>query len=347
MSFTRYIQCGFEFRDVNELEPNVSYGTSGGLISTSAGDINTGSAAMDIGGGAYARGKAIPGTSTLTIRSGAYFSTVGTNSGKEGCLFIVTGSNTIVVTYDTDDNLIRLRIAGTIVDSVVLTSTEFATTDVYHNIGIYVYRDSSVGRIGFYVGGNLVLEYDGNTGTYTNGVYCGGSYDSSSFHTNTFLDDFYIDYSTTLESETAPPNLLFAAIRPTGDGSPIDWSTFGSASHYANIDDTTPNSDTDYNYATVADVVDKYTLGNYSVPSGFSIAAVIPTVYAKKTSAVTDPTLVIGLNENSTDDYASGHSLTTTYAYYNDRFTLAPDNDSWDDTNIDDTSLLLKTGGTF
>ena len=344
MAWSRLFQCGFEFRDVNELDTNVSYGSASSSISTT--NHNTGTASYIAGGSAYPRGKAIAGTSTLSIRTGCYFKTAGTNAGKEGCLFVITGSKTIIVTYDTYDNLLRLRVDGTIVDSIALSSTVMTTVNVWYNLGIYVYSDSTNGRIGFYIGGELILEYDGNTGTYINGIYAGGSYDSSSYNASTYLDDFYADYSTSLESETAPPNLLFDAIKPTGDNT-VAWSTFGSASHYANIDDTTPDSDSTYNYVTVANVADSCSLANFTVPSGFSIAAAIPTMIAKKTSAVTDPTLLIGMNENSTDAYGSGQSLTTTYAYYWERQTVAPDTDAWDDTNIDAANLIYKSGGTF
>jgi hypothetical protein len=327
MAWVRLAQTGFEFQDVNELDGITGFGATTSSIS-SAATANTGSYSLRIGLGRQPRGKVTTGTDKVCMQMGCALIHDGLNSNDEGIIFLVRGTNDIVVTLDQSEDLARIRVNGTDVANSTMATAGLGTVGQWNFCSIYVYRNTSNGRVLFYVNGILKLEYTGNTGSFNNAGYVGGELTLQAWELNSYVDDVYIDYSTSQEPELPPPSYKYELLRPTADGSPLTWSTFGSGTHYLNVDDPTPDSDTTYNFVTATTLVDTYTIADYDVPDGFTITSVIPTVAAKKTGAGTDPTLEIGLNENSTDAYGSAQSLTTSYAYYWDRQLAAPDTES-------------------
>lgn len=347
MTWVRGIQSGFELRDVNELEQYVGKGTQTGSISTTSGQYYTGSASLVISSGVRPRGKGLTGTDKLSIRVGCFLRHNGTGAGDEAIIFMALGSSEILVTYDPDDNLVRLRIGGSVVASDTPSNVGMATTGVFYNLALHVFRDSTDGIISFYVGGTLKLTYTGNTGTYTNGVYVGGEETTNAWGGTTTVDDFYFDYSTSEEVDLPPPAYRYEMIRPNSDGTPTDFTCNTGSDNYANVDDTTPDDDTTYNYAVAADVIDEYGLEDYTLAVGYVISSLIPTARVKKTGSGTDAQLALGLDQGGTEEYATGQSLSTTYTYIWDRFTDDPNNDSWTDARVDSIKLQVKSTGTF
>lgn len=345
MAYTRLFQTGFEFNDVDELDSITGFGAGSSTIGGSS-FANTGSYCLKLNTACPPRGKACS-SSTLTSQCGMYMRHAGTGTNDEGIIFLIRGDIDISATYDSADNKVRIRVNGTEEDFNTPANLGISTANEYHHYGLYVFRDSTNGRVAFYIDGSLALSFDGNTGTYTNGVYAGGELTLVAWSANAYIDDFYCRISTIEESETPPPSYQYPIIRPNANGSTNDWSFFGGASNYESVDDTTPDDDTTYVYSTTVDDVDQFSLVDYSVPSGFSLNAVIPTVLARKTGASTDPTLIIGLNENATDAFGTEKTLSTVYEYYFEAFSTAPDSDTWDDTNIDATIAQIKSAGTF
>lgn len=347
MAWIRLIQTGFEFRDINELDQFAGKGTTNGTITTTAGQFYTGSAALDIGGGVRPRGKAVSGTDKVCIRCGCFLRHNGTGSNDEAVIFVVSGSNEILVTYDPDESKVRIRVGGTEVASVSPAVIGINTQNIYYNFSLYVYRNSSTGVIDFYVGGNSVLSYSGNTGTYSNAVYVGGEESTAAWGGDTFVDDFYIDYSTSEETNLAPPSYRYTLLRPTSDGTPTEWICSTGSDNYANVDDTTPDSDSTYNYVTAIDQVDEFNITDFTALDGTTIRSLIPVAFAKKISSGSDPKIQMGLDQGGTEEYATAQSVTTTYAYYFDTFLLDPNDDSWTESLINSAKLQLKSAGTF
>lgn len=344
MTWVRSIQSGFEFRDVNELEQYVGKGSATGSINTS--NFYTGSASLFIGTGVRPRGKGLSGTDKVSIRCGCFLKHNGTGAGDEAIIFYIPGSSDIIVTYDPDDNLVRIRLGASVVASDTPSTVGIATTGVWYNIALQVYRHSSSGFISLYVGGNLVLQYTGNTGNYNTGVYVGGEETTNAWGGATYVDDFYSEYSTTSEVDLPPPSYQYDLIRPTSDSS-IAFSHNTGSSNYEAIDDTTPDDDTTYVYTTAANTKDKYGMTDYTLQVGFTVASLIPTARAKKTSSGTDAKLALGLDQSGTELFATAQSLATTYGYIWDRFTTDPLTASWTDAKVDSIIGCIKSDGTF
>lgn len=344
MAWVRSLQCGFEFRDVNELEQYAGKGTSTGSISTTT--VYSGTASLQINASSRPRGKALSGTDKVCVRCGCYFRYAGVGVADEGIIFYIPGSTDISITFDEDDGLVRIRVGGSVVASDTPANVGISTTAVWYNFGLYVYRSATVGVIDFYVGGTSKLSFTGNTGTYNSGIYVGGEETATAWDLNTFVDDFWGDYSLSQESNLAPPAYTYTLLRPTADGTPTDWVCSTGTDNYANVDDVTPDDDTTYNYATAIDVIDEFTITDFSLPSGFVINSVIPVARVKK-AGVTDAQIQLGLDQGGTEEYATAQSIATTYAYYFDRFTDDPTSAAWSDSNIDSIKLQIKSTGTF
>lgn len=343
MTYTPVLRTSFELNTMLEVDQYPGLGSLSASISTAG--KKTGSRGLRIGQRTYPYGKSF--SSTLCVQSGCFIWHIGLASNDEGILILVNGNKQIIVSMDEDDDLLRLYVDGNLEDSVAYTGSGIENYETWHHIGIYAFADSTNGRVGFYLNGTLLLEFDGDTGTGFTGCYYTGELTSAAWNFWGYLDDMWVDISSSEETEVPPESWNFPFISVDGDGSDTDWTLSTGSVHYENIDETTPDGDTTYNYADAIDQVDGYTLADYAIPAGFAVDVVIPVVVARKTSASTNPTLLIGLNENSTDDYATAQNLTTTYAVYFATFENAPDSDPWDDTNIDATVLKLKSGGTF
>ena len=99
------------------------------------------------------RGKAIAGTSTLTTQCGLYLRHNSTGTSDEAIIFLIRGSVDISVTYDNSENKVRIRVDGVEEDSESPATLGVSTSNEYHHYGLYVYRDSSSGRVALYMDG--------------------------------------------------------------------------------------------------------------------------------------------------------------------------------------------------
>lgn len=70
---------------------------------------------------------------------------------------------------------------------------------------------------------------------------------------------------------------------PTGDGNSSQWTPSTGVNHWANVDEATPNDDTDYNSDATVGHIDLFTFASIS-PTG-TIAAVQTTLTARKDDA--------------------------------------------------------------
>lgn len=79
-------------------------------------------------------------------------------------------------------------------------------------------------------------------------------------------------------------NPRFGALWPEGVGAHSDFAPVGSATNWQNVDEASPNEDTDYNESETVGHIDTYVMQN--VPAGLTaITAVAVTVRVKKTDA--------------------------------------------------------------
>lgn len=354
MTVTRLWQAGGELQHLNELEefsyslPSSNYSGSAPAISSTK--KKTGSYSFNMSGPAKPRGRAI--TSTTQIRAGAFLNHNGTalNIGTPVLLYVGSTVN-IWVQWNDDGGLLELYVGTTLRASVSESTGGFSTTDTWRHIAITCKADASAGFVSFYLDGVQKLTWTGNTGTAIDKVAIGGNNNAfGRCFADGYFDDFYID-DTAGEADAAPPSPRFPFLPVNGSGNYTGWSV-NTGTNSAAVDDSgAPNDDTDYVYATAAGVKDSYALTNttagVTVPAGYSIEAVIPTAWARKTDAGTASTLKLGTRLSATDLVGSAQTLTTAYGPVMERQTTKPGGGTWTESDIDSTEIYLESAGSF
>jgi hypothetical protein len=125
-------------------------------------------------------------------------------------------------------------------------------------------------------------------------------------------------------------------IRPDGNGNYSAWvgSDADSTDNYLHVDEDPHDSDTSYVETDTATNRDSYTMDNYTLPTGFSVAAVIPMAIAKKVDAGGAVNIQLFTRESATDADSATKTLGTDYQLHNDRQTTKPSGGNWDQTSI-------------
>ena len=351
MSFTRIWQSGAEMQHVNELEELAS-STYGGAsnFTISSTKAKTGTYSFRGEANSYPRGKAVSATQ---IRAGAFVnhtSVGGASSLFKAILFLVTTSGGVADAYviwngATGD--LELYVGGSMVDSINVATAGFDTTNTWYHLGFTYKADSSTGFVSLYRDGVQILNWTGNTGTAITGVYFHGDKGSSGGWANyAYWDDFYVD-SASGEADAAPPSnrLMWQAV--SGAGASAAWTASGAGSNYQCVDDGVPNDDTDYVLASSSGLVDYYATGDITLPTGYSVVALIPCAWAKKTDAGTGSQLKLGSRLSSTDSTGSAQTLATTYGPIMERQTTKPGGGSWSETDVNNSQVKIESAGAF
>jgi hypothetical protein len=135
----------------------------------------------------------------------------------------------------------------------------------------------------------------------------------------------------TTSSGTPPNNDFLGDVRvqcqlPTGDGAHTDWTPSTGVNHWANVDEVTPNGDTDYNSTNTLNNIDTYTLSPVTPLTG-SVFARKVNMYARKDDAGAR-SIAAEIRHSSTDATGSNKALSTSYVYQSQIFETNPANSS-------------------
>lgn len=355
MTITRLWQAGAELQHVNELEENSNLGTSSSFTISSV-KAKTGTYSFrNSSGSANALGKTI--SSTTQIRAGVFLNHGGlTVSASIGVILAVTtnlATPISTVRWNGNTGLLELRVNGSTVASVAPGA--FTTTNTWEHCAITYKADSSAGFFTLYLDGVQVLTWTGNTGTAITGVwFCGhqGGASGGWANTSAYWDDFYIDDAVG-ELDVAPPSPRFSFLLVNGAGASAAWNLVGAATNHEAIDDPgAPDDDTTYLWTDASGTKDYEALANTvagtTVPTGYSIDAVIVAAWAKKTNAGVASTLKLGVRASGgTEVLGSAQSLATSYGPVFFRRTTNPAGSSWSESDVDGTQTILESAGSF
>jgi len=220
------------------------------------------------------------------------------------------------------------------------------------HIGLDVKIDLTSGWAVVYIDGIEVMRYEGDTGnadinTFRLGKLTGEGGNVPSY---TYMDDIFVD-DTTGQGAAAPvPDRRFYPITPNGAGAYNHGigSDGNSVDNHLLVDDRPHNSDTDYVYMDTLDQKELNLMTTYTPPTGFTFAALIPFVYAKKTDAEVDTQLAPLLYTTSGSDLlGTAQALPTSYGWIWERFTTKPGGGAWDQAGINDVQVGFQGKGTF
>lgn len=149
------------------------------------------------------------------------------------------------------------------------------------------------------------------------------------------LEDLYHGTGTTFAGDS-----IVGVLTPNGAGAHTDF-TPSAGSNYQNVDDATPNGDTDYNSSSTVGHIDTYEMTDMAV-TGATIHAVAVNNYIKKTDAGSRTVAGVA-HSNTTDGLGTASAVSTSYAYLQTIFPLDPNgNIAWAAAAVNDADYGLK-----
>jgi hypothetical protein len=351
MAITPLWRTGGELQHINETNEYGALG-SAGAFSVSSTKFKTGGFSFATGTTSRPIGRAF--TSTTQIRAGVFLnhnSTGGASTNRPVLCMVDVGTASLIQ-WAGDTSLIEMIINGSTVASVSLATAGIATVNTWYHIGWTYKAHASTGFFSLYVDGVLKLTYSGNTGSGIVGTYFGGRNNTSGWTGSAYFDDFYVD-DTVGEADAAPPAIELPWLPISGAGSNTGWSVYGVGSNYQAVDDSgAPNDLTDFAFGTSSGLNDSYAVTNttagVTVPSGRSIAAVIPCAWAQRTDAASASTLKLGTLLSGTTVLGSAQTLPVgSFGMIQERQATKPGGGSWLTSDVDSMEYVQETAGSF
>lgn len=294
---------------------NTFGGTPTPLSSTHA---KTGSYAYGTDSGGFRSIPISPATDTLIVGAWVYYTGAAPTFPVLGFLGYGTtydGFNiTAAVTVDTSSRVLVTNGNG---GSTLATSAAALNSNAWNYIVAKITVANS-GTYEVYVNGSQVLIGSGDTA----GAF-GGSQAVTAFGlggaTSLWTDSVWVlDTSGSTLNDFPAENLVVLCFLPTGDGAHAEFTPSTGTNHAALVDDAIANDDTDYNSGTDAQS-DTYTF-DFSTLSGRTRYASKLSMCVKAASAGTNR--IAGVARAGGLDYVgASQSVTTSYAYYEDRRT--------------------------
>lgn len=343
---TRLWQTGWE---LGLLEADSIYG-AGGLVLSST-KTYTGTYAARFGSSIGSYGKVIPATAELRAAMMLNHTILTITGTQIAIIFrLIADDGTVfrLAWLDTGD-VITLTKAGVTQASVPVTTNDFSAPDRWRSCTIAFKADASAGWFKFYVDGLLTLSFEGNTGT--SGIvavqFCGTD-GSTGWAPYCYIDDCYIE-DTTGEAARAATTRRFLLGLANGNGVASDWmgSDGNQTSNYLLVDETTTDSDTTYVVATATDLVDSYACADVTVPEGYAVAAVIPTVLARKSDVGVDTELKMRLTKSGSDSTSAAKDLPLVYGPIWERYTTLPDSSAKTQANVNLCEVGIVSAGSY
>lgn len=221
--------------------------------------------------------------------------------------------------------------------------------NAYQYIELKVIIDNAIGSFEVRVDNTTVLTDSGldtlNGTANVDQVLFG---DSGS-HVTIDLDDAYI---LDPDGEAAPYDTFLGDIEivkefpdAVGNSAQFD-NTFptGPGDHWSKVDDATPNNDTDYNEATVANQIDLFNFPNIApITGGSTLLAVKLSAYTKKTDAGLRKMRLVS-RPLATNRVSPDKVLGTDYAYQSHLMPLNPEGDvAWTDATFNASEFGVES----
>ncbi|SFM12805.1 hypothetical protein [Nitrosomonas communis] len=156
-------------------------------------------------------------------------------------------------------------------------------------------------------------------------------------------DDFYL-----LDTTGPAPNNDFLgdvridAVYPSADGNYTDWTPSTGTSHYALVDDPTPNT-TDYNASNVIGQKDSYVMGDPPSLASQIIYGVRVKVAALKDDAGSR-SLKVGIRSGTTDSLGAAQALSTSQIYYSSIHEVDPNTGAaWTPAAVNAMEVVIES----
>ncbi len=246
-------------------------------------------------------------------------------------------NNQLAVVITTAGALQLLR--GGQFGTVLATSSNAIPHNVWNYIEIKMTIASSGGTFEVRVNESVWVTYSGNTQSSTNAnanyLQLKGRYSYCAYM------DVYLCDGTGSRNNTYLGDCRVDTVRPNAAGSYTGCTPQGSASNYANVNETTLDSDSSYNYSNTAGTQDSFTFTSLTAITG-TIFGVQSNVAADKDDAGSR-TIAPTTRVSSTDYAGTTQSVSTSYLYYKQIWEQNPNaSANWTSTTINASEFGYK-----
>jgi len=265
--------------------------------------------------------RAIPATNTLAIGLAIKIEDASAVDANRPLIVFMNGSgNQCGIGINISGQLIAFN-GG--IGTVLGTASEVAfQDDVWYYLEVEVFVHDSTGSIVVYLDGDEALSITGADTRQQAGDditlvrLFGAAATSANPHVMNW-DDIYVTDSTRL----GPCRV--DTLRPTADTAEADWTPSAGADHYAVLDETTINGDTDYVSAATPGNLDLYEMGNLGFTPDM-VHAVQVTMIARKDDAEARQVRT-KLKSGTTTADGTPQGVATSYLPYGDLYETDPD----------------------
>ena len=296
------------------------WSSNSGTITASAGRWSTNNALGFSNAQSAVTRTLSPSGSTCIV--GVAFKVNALNVDRQFLQLYSSGTSQWYAYVENTSGLIKIVRGST----VIATSSVAVAAATWNYLEIKTLLSTTVGTVDMQLNGISVASVSGvntaNAGntTFTH-VQIGCLFNLAGGHQHDFNDFVVMDGSGSLNNNF----LGDVRIDPhfvTANGNSNDSTPSTGTNRAANVDDTTPNGDTDYNSLTAANQVDTMTLQDL-IRTGSNILGMQVSIYAEKTDAGT-ATIAPVIRAGGTDYVGTTQALTTSYGYFNQVYDTNP-----------------------
>lgn len=201
-------------------------------------------------------------------------------------------------------------------------STATIALNTYTYVEMRITFHDTAGVVQVRLNGTLVLDLSGidtqqTANASANRIRLGNHGTGGTFTFGTEdIDDVYVCDGTGTVNNTFLGDCRVDVLRPTADGANSAWTPSTGTSHFALVDETTPNDDSDYLSTSTAGVRDTQALGDLPSMTDMVVAGVQQCVSARKDDAGTRQMKGVLKSGGTTQAGSVTHTLTTSYRYY-------------------------------
>lgn len=270
---------------------------------------------------------------------GFAFSFSGAHVSNKFLVRFVDGTTEHVDLRMTTSNLLFVTRNGTTLG----TGTTALSSSVFYYLELKVTISDTVGVVNLKINGNTELNLTsqdtrnaGNASADTIFIAKAGV-DNNGATSN--WDDFYVCDSTGSVNNDFLGDVRVQAILPSGAGNTTQW-TPSAGSNFQNVDDTTPNGDTDYNSTSTATNKDTYAFGDLTPTSG-SIKGLQWLAYVRKDDA--GARTVAPVYRSTSDFDGTTQSVLDSYVYLREIKELNPNTSAaWTISEVNAAEFGIK-----
>lgn len=302
-------------------------------------------------------------------RCGFYFRHNGQTSVNAPVIGFLVDGAPLVFLFNMSNNDLSLRagfVAGTNILRTALTvnAPVLATLNTWMHIGMSAHIAAIDGFVSFYVNGTQIAVWTGDTRLYRinettprtqiTGVYAAGYLNNwpgggaGGWSNYVYIDDFYVDLwaGEAAPANAAPSSRRFLATFPSGAGDSAQW-TPNTGANWQALTQAPPDNDATYNRATAAGLVDLVEMSDIVVPPEWTVRAVIPTLYARKTDAGVNSQVKLKLKNSAGVLTSNAKPLPISYGYVWERWTAQADDSPWSEAAVNVTQMGYESAGDY